>query len=111
MFRVVRYKHNNLLDAEVKATVALKLFENGKKVNRFFPLALEISTINALTVSLTIVLYITEESPLYNLSKNDLLNSAAEVLVFLKAYDDAYSSIVVSRTSFEASEFVFGAKF
>jgi len=111
MFRMVPYKHNNLSDAEVKATLALKLFENGKKVNRFFPLTLEISTINALTLSWTIVHHITEESPLYNLSKDDLLNSAAEVLVFLKAYDDAYSSIVVSRTSFEATEFVYGAKF
>ncbi|HSF70858.1 MAG TPA: hypothetical protein VLA25_01095, partial [Methylotenera sp.] len=111
MFRMVPFKHRNLSDAEVKVTLAMKVEENGNGINRFYNLPLEISKINSLTLSWTVVHAINQDSPFYNLTKQDLLNSNAELLVFLKAYDETFSNFVVSRTSYAASEFVFGAKF
>ncbi len=111
MFRMVPYKHRNLSDAEVKATLAMKVHDDGVTLNRFYNLNMEIAKINSLTLSWTVVHVINEQSPFYGLSKDDLLSSKAEVLVFLKAYDETFSNFVVSRTSYEASEFVFGAKF
>jgi inward rectifier potassium channel len=111
MFRLVPYKHRNLSDAEVKATLAMKVMEDGQRVNRFFTLPLEISKINALTLSWTLVHVINETSPFYNLTREDLISSSAELLIFLKAYDETYSNFVVSRTSYEASEFIYGGKF
>lgn len=112
MFRFVPYKHRNLSEAEVKATLAMKVEdENGVVSNKFYNLDLEISKINWLTLSWTIVHVINEQSPFYNLSREDLLNAQAEILVFVKAYDESFSNFIISRTSYHVSEFVFGAKF
>ena len=111
MFRMVPYKHRNLSDAEVKTTLAMKVKDDGKVSNKFYTLNLEIPRINALTLSWTLVHVINENSPLYKLTHEDLLNSSAEVLIFLKAYDETFSNFVVSRTSYEAAQFVYGARF
>lgn len=111
MFRLVPYKHRNLSDAEAKATLAMKVQDNGNYINKFYTLPLEISKINAITLSWTLVHVINENSPFYNLTREDLLASSAEILVFIKAYDETYSNIVISRTSYVASQFVYGAKF
>jgi len=89
----------------------MKVMEDGQRVNRFFTLPLEISKINALTLSWTLLYIINETSPFYNLTREDLMNFNAELLIFLKAYDETFSNFVVSRTSYEASEFIYGGKF
>ncbi len=79
MIRVASYKNTNLTDAEAKLTLAMTVEENGVYVNRFFPLDLEYSTINALTLSWTLVHHITEESPLFEFTKDDFANEKGEV--------------------------------
>ncbi len=111
MFRFVPYKHRNLSDAEVKATLAMKVEGDGILSNKFYNLDLEISQVNSLTLSWTLVHVINEKSPFYNLSLEDLLATQAEILVFVKAYDESFSNFVLARTSYHASEFVYGAKF
>lgn len=111
MFRMAPYKNNQLTDAEVKLNLAMMVEENGKKVNKFYPLDLELERINSLTLSWTLVHPINENSPFYGLSKEDLINSHAEILVFVKAFDDTFSNTVVARTSYRIEEFIFGAKF
>ncbi len=111
MFRMVPFKDNHLSEAEVKVTLAIKVLENGAKVNKFFPMKLEISNINSLALSWTIVHAINEHSPFHTLTKEDLVNDEAEILIFLKAFDETFSNYVISRTSYTASEFIFGAKF
>lgn len=111
MFRMAPYKHNHLMDAEVKLTLVMKVDENEAKTNRFFNLPLEYSKVNSLTLSWTVVHPINEESPFYNLNKEDLINAQAELLVFVKAFDESFSNTVVSRTSYLAEEFIYGGKF
>jgi inward rectifier potassium channel len=111
MFRLVPFKHNHLMGAEVKATLSMKIEENGVTTNRFFNLPLEISKINSLTLSWTLVHPINAESPFYNLTIEDLYNGQAELLIFLKAFDESFSNMVVSRTSYIAKEFIYGARF
>lgn len=111
MFRVAPYKNTTLLDAEVKVNLGMTVEENGKMINKFFPLTLEFNTVTALTLSWTIVHPITESSPLYKFTREDFKNLKGEVLVFLKAFDDMFSNTVVARTSYIFSEVVFGAKF
>jgi inward rectifier potassium channel len=111
MLRVAPYKNTTLSDAEVKMTLGMAVEENGKMVNRFFPLELELSKINLLTLSWTIVHPITESSPLYNLTPADFSTLKGEVLIFIKAFDDMFSNTVVSRSSYTFSEFIIGAKF
>lgn len=111
MFRMAPYKNNDLSDAEVKLTLALTLEEDGKAINKFFPLKLEFDKVNALSLNWTVVHPIDENSAFYSLSKNDLIAAKAEVLVFLKAFDDTFSTTVSDRTSYRAEEIEFGAKF
>jgi inward rectifier potassium channel len=111
MLRVAPFKNTNLSDAEVKLTLGMAVEENGKMVNRFFPLELELSKINALTLSWTVVHPITESSPLYQLTPADYATLRGEVLVFIKAFDDMFSNTVVARSSYTFSEFIIGAKF
>lgn len=109
MFRLAPYKHNHLMDAEVKVTLVLKDEATGQ--NTFYNLPLELHKVNSLTLSWTIVHPINENSPFYNLNKEDLVNAQAEMLVFAKAYDETFANMVVARTSYVAEEFVYGAKF
>lgn len=111
MLRIAPFKNNNLTDAEAKLTVGLTLEEDGKMVNRFFFLDLEYSQVNALTLSWTIVHPITESSPFFAFSKADFANTAGEIMVFVKAFDDMFSNTVVARSSYTLSEIVTGAKF
>src|SRR5664279_4592863 len=111
MLRVVPFKNTNLVDAVANVTLGMTLEENGVMANRFYQLDLEYSSVNALTLSWTIVHPITEKSPLYNFTKSDFENIKGEVLVFIKAFDDMFSNIVVSRTSYVFSEIFYGGKF
>ena len=111
MFRVAPYKNTTLLDAEAKVNLAMTIEEDGKMVNKFFPLTLEFSTLNALTLNWTLVHPINEASPLYKFKEEDLVNTKGELLVFIKAFDDMFSNTVVARTSYIFSEVIYGAKF
>lgn len=111
MFRLTPYKNTNLTDAEAKVTLGMKVEENGKSVNKFYSLSLELDKVNSLTMSWTLVHPITASSPLYNFGAEEFKNLEGEILVFLRVFDDMYSTTVVKRTSYTFSEIVFGAKF
>ncbi|WP_430895857.1 MULTISPECIES: ion channel [unclassified Paraflavitalea] len=111
MFRLVPYKNTNLTDAEVKITVGLMVDVNGISENRFYNLDLQLSKLNSLNLSWTIVHPIDEKSPLKGLSLQDMKASNIEVMVLLKAFDETYSNTVVSRTSYIGDELLEGYKF
>ena len=111
MFRMTPYKNNQLTEAEVKVSLALMVDINGKMTNKFYPLKLELDKVNAMSLSWTVVHAVDEESPFFGLSKEELQTASAEVLVFVKAFDDTFSNTVVARSSYTANELVFGAKF
>lgn len=111
MFRVVPYKKNPLSDVEVKLTLAIKEEENGVWKNKFYTLETQISKINMLSLSWTIVHPIDDKSPLYQLTDEEILNLPMELLVFIHGFDEAYSNAVISRTSYLNSEVIANAKF
>jgi len=43
--------------------------------------------------------------------KKDLADLKAEILVFVKAFDESFSNVVQARTSYTASEILYGEKF
>ena len=62
-------------------------------------------------MSWTLVHPITESSPLYHFTQSEFQNLEGEILVFMRMFDDMYSTTVAKRTSYVFSEIVFGAKF
>ncbi len=111
MLRMSPFKNNTLSEAEVKLTAAMQIEENGKRMNKFYPLDLEMSKVNALTLSWTLVHPIDEKSPLYGLSHDDMRQLNLEILVFAKAFDEVFSNTVMARNSYIANEIVWGGKF
>ncbi len=111
MLRVAPFKNTNLVDVAANVTLGITIEENGVNSNRFYQLDLEFSTITALTLSWTLVHPITEKSPFYNFTKSDFENIKGEVLVFIKAFDDLFSNVVVARTSYVFNEIQYGGKF
>ncbi len=111
MFRMVPYKNNQLTDARVKVTFAMTLEEEGKKTNKFYPVDLEISEVNTLNLNWTVVHVIDEKSPLYGFTLEDMQFAKLEVLIFVRAFDEAFSNTVIARTSYTGNEIIYGAKF
>jgi inward rectifier potassium channel len=111
MFRTAPFKNNNLTDAEVKLTLAVRIKDGDTERNEFYILPVEFDKINVLVLNWTVVHEINEESPLFGYTLEDLKKMHAEVLVFLKAYDEVFANTVVARTSYIASEIVFGGRF
>jgi len=109
--RVAPFKNARLTDAEVSVILGMAVEENGKTVNKFFPLELEYKKVNALNLSWTIVHPINEDSPLYRFSSTDFAESNGEIIVLFKAFDDMFSNTVVARSSYTFNEVVVGAKF
>jgi inward rectifier potassium channel len=111
MLRFASKKNNHLTDAEAELTSAFHIPEGGKVVTKFFRLPIEISKINSLALSWTLVHPIDEQSPFWGLNEEELMQTNLEVIVGVKAFDDHYSNIVQQRTSYTAKELIFGAKF
>lgn len=111
MIRITPYKNTNFSDVEAKITLGMNVLENGKLSNKFYSLDLEYDKINALNLSWTLVHPITEESPLFQFGKENFENTVGEIMVYIKTFDDMYSTVVATRTSYTFEEVVYGAKF
>ena len=112
MFRIVNKRDTQLIDLDVSVTLSmLETLANGSRTRKYFALALERHKVNFFPVSWTIVHPLTTESPLYGLSHEVLLGADAELLIQIRGTDDTFFQQVHTRSSYHASEFVFGAKF
>lgn len=110
-FRIVNANSNELVD--VNATVSLSRIEEhqGKRVRRFYGLSLERDQVRFFPLHWVIVHPIDKNSPLSNVTPEELEKSDAEFLVLLTAVDDTSSQTVHARSSYKYDELVWGAKF
>jgi inward rectifier potassium channel len=113
MFRMVPFKTlHHLTDVKVVVSLSLQVVENDEKPEyRFYTLTLERSRIEMFNMNWTVVHPITEDSPLLHFSKEDFMNSDAEMYVQVSGFDTIFSNMVMARTSYTYKEFVWGAKF
>jgi len=111
MVRMVPFKNTNIIDAHVKMTLGMSVEEDGRLVNKFYSLHLELDHINSMSLSWTLVHKIDEKSPFYGFTKEDFENSDGEIIVYVRAFDDLFSTTVTTSTSYTFDEIVYGAKF
>ena len=109
MFRIANSKQYELIEAEASITVSIDNLETKKR--DFLNLKLEISRINFLALSWTIVHPANEESPLFGLTKKDLEERDVEFIILIKAISDTNSQTVYSRNSYKAHEIIENVKF
>lgn len=111
MLRLSNAKTNLLLDVEVKLLLSMNKIEDGKKVRKFYDLPLEMSKINMLALSWTVVHPINEESPLWEIHKEEFNRTKAEFMVLVKGFNNTLSQNVHSRTSYKTYDLEWDAKF
>ena len=112
MFRVVNERANQLIDIQVEVIMAyLETQPNGKVIRKYEALSLERSKVNFFPTNWTIVHAITEDSPMFGMSQEKLLEQDTEFLILIKATEDTFNQTVHSRSSYHIREIVFGAKF
>ena len=111
MFRIANGRRNELI--EVAASVIYAQFENidGKPLRKFYQLPLERQKVTFFSLSWTIVHPINEDSPLWNLTEQELLARQAEILILLTGIDETFSQVVHTRSSYRAEEIIWNAKF
>jgi inward rectifier potassium channel len=111
MIRLANPKNSQIIDVQAEMFVSyLEKTDNGA-VRRFYTLGLEISRINILATSWTIVHSLEKDSPLGQLKKEDLQDADAELMVQIQGFDVTYNQPVNTRTSFKSTEVIWDAKF
>ena len=112
MFRFAAYKDKHTLtDLEIRVNVGLKVLENEQPVYKYFSLDLERTRVETMPMSWTVVHPITETSPFFGFSEEDMRNGDVELYVMLRGFDDVFSNYVQQRTSYTYPEIHFNRKF
>ena len=110
MFRIVNARKNQLIEVEAAVSMAMSKPET-PNARQFFNLKLELTKINFFPLSWTLVHPINEESPFWSMAEADILTHSVELICLIKAFDDTFSQVVYTRSSYIASEIVYNAKF
>jgi inward rectifier potassium channel len=110
-FQLTNEREDLLIHPAVQ--VILKLNENTPDgpVRRFYELKLRISKIVFFPLNWRVVHEITPESPLYGISQEQLLESEAELLILMKAFDNVFRQEVYKWHGYIAHDAVFNARF
>ncbi|MFN0214196.1 MAG: ion channel [Saprospiraceae bacterium] len=112
MFRMGNGRKSELIETEVQVLMAFnQREEDGSLTRKFYPLGLEINKINFFSLSWTIVHALDENSPIFNFSKQDILDANAEIMVLVKGTDETAQQIVHARRSYSGDEIVWNARF
>jgi len=110
-FRIVNQRQNEIIELRAKVVFSQREVRNGRAVRRFYDLSLERDRVTFFPASWTIVHPIDKRSPLYGLSPEGCRWADAEFLVLLTGMDDTFSQVVHARTSYQADEVLWNARF
>jgi inward rectifier potassium channel len=111
-FRIANARSSQLIDVQVQAILTkIEPTPNGSTARKFYELPLERQRVVFFPLSWTVVHPIDADSPMWGLTQTDLISADAELLVLLIATDETISQTVHSRSSYQADEIVWGAKF
>jgi inward rectifier potassium channel len=111
MFRLANQRRSTLIDLEIEVIFSYNEDVNGKTVRKFIPLELERKRVSILTLNWTVVHPLNDDSPLKDITHEDLEKTEANISVLLKSFDDTFSQTVHSRTSYQYDEVIWNARF
>jgi inward rectifier potassium channel len=110
-FRIANARSSQLIDVQIQAILTKIEQVGGSAVRKFYDLTLERNRVVFFPLSWTVVHPIDAVSPMWGLTHRDLVNGDAELLVLLIGTDETVSQTVHSRSSYQADEIIWGAKF
>ncbi len=107
-FRIANARKNELTDVSARLLLARRRASGDRE---FLPLKLERDSVLFFPLSWTIVHPIDDSSPLRGQTADDLAATRAEFLILLSGNDETFNQVVHARSSYEASELVWNARF
>ncbi len=111
MFRITNGLKSEIIELEVGVTLAKFEQIEGKRTRRFYQLPLERNHVALFPLAWTLVHPITDSSPLWGMTEQELLASEAELLIVLHGMDDVLFQRVHTRGSYKAGDVIWHAKF
>lgn len=111
MCRISNMRTNVLSEVNVSVVSVMTREVNGEFTRDYRELKMERNYLLMFPLSWTLVHPIDENSPFFGMTPEDLGKVEAEVLVFVKAFDDTFSQNVHTRYSYRAEEWLWGMKF
>lgn len=112
MFRLANLRKHDLTAAHAVVSLARWVPDaRAGRRRRFDQLRLERDAIIFMPLHWVIVHPIDEKSPLHGLTEEELRAADPEVVVLVSGHDETFAQTVHARTSFDAREIVWGARF
>jgi inward rectifier potassium channel len=111
MFRIVNQRASEIVELEGKVMLARRRKDRAAGERDFIPLKLERDRVVFFPLSWTIVHPIDLDSPLFGMTEQELDAAEGEFLVLLNGFDETFNQIVHTRSSYQAHEVVWGARF
>lgn len=108
MFRLANAQKSELTALSMRVLVARRRADGGRD---FLPLALEREGVLFFPLTWTVVHPIDAASPLAGETPESLAAAKAEFLILLSGHDEAFQQTVYARSSYEADEVVWNARF
>jgi inward rectifier potassium channel len=110
-FRIANRRSNNLMELEARVLMMTVERADAGLVRKYAPLELERPNVQFLPLSWTIVHAITESSPMWRKTAQDLARLETEFLILVKGFDDTFFQTVHVRYSYRYEEIVWGVRF
>ncbi|RYF53335.1 MAG: hypothetical protein EOO39_40920, partial [Cytophagaceae bacterium] len=112
MFRIINTRSNQLINLEVSVSMSrVEPKPDGTLFRKYYALGLERNKVSFFPANWTVVHPITEQSPLFGCTPDELEQSDAEFLVTVQALDDTFIQNVYTRFSYRYNEVKWGQKF
>jgi len=111
MFRLVNLRNHPLTDVHAVVSFARWAEDGGARTREFDQLALERDAIMFMPLHWVIVHPITDASPMRGFTEATLAASEPEFVCLITADDETFAQTVHSKTSYDKTDIVWGARF
>jgi inward rectifier potassium channel len=112
MLRVANLRHHAMAEAEFRLMlIRREMTQEGERMARFYPLALQFDRLIAFPVALTLRHIIDEKSPLFGMTARELEESGARVLASIVCIDTVIPAPVQCQQHYSWKDIHFGKRF
>lgn len=111
MFRMTNEQPGELAEVTVRMTLSRFEESDGVRERDFHALKLERNSVDLFNLHWTVVHPINADSPLAGVTPESLAASEAELMIFVSAHEETFSTRVTTRTSYFWDEFRWDVKF
>ncbi len=111
MFRIVNSYRSELIEVNARVLVSFFRTVNGEDKRNYLPLVIEQSEVMFFPLSWTIVHKIDENSPLYGISAEEMIQNETEIIILISGYDEMVKEKIYTKNSYTAKEILWNHKF